>query len=462
MSVQHILEILKKAHNGPLCTASEWSFGVIPDKVSQKLKEHGLQGTFDPENPINTDDALADRFYKAGYELALEMGFLCLDTERVIKVTEDELKDALGNAPRELTLGKGRDAVVAKHREPEDKYPPLFVSPMGLLVSEEIWVTLHRAILEYREIDIIQGASIITIFGQTPLANTPYETLLGKYRAQLIKEVLWRAGRPGTCVAVMSGTGAPFGQLGSFGIPGGFDPEVDMPIILVEGEFAASYATLHKVIHAVNCGAKITTGHQTLIGGSAGPPEGAALAGIAGALLVFTINQGHILEYGTTDARYSGTCGREGQWALSVQGQALSRNTPFIIEQTISQRAGPCTEMLLYESAVGMVQMASSGVSMHIGPRTSAVKHIDHISPLECKFCGEVLKRSAGMTREQANEIAKVLTPKFEGMLWDPPIGKRFQDCYDLKTLKPTQEWLDIYLKVKRGLIELGIPLEYP
>ena len=99
---------------------------------------------------------------------------------------------------------------------------------------------------------------------------------------------------------------------------------------------------------------------------------------------------------------------------------------------------------------------------MHIGPRTSAVKHIDHISPLECKFCGEVLKRSAGMTREQANEIAKVLTPKFEGMLWDPPIGKRFQDCYDLKTLKPTQEWLDIYLKVKRGLIELGIPLEYP
>ena len=63
------------------------------------------------------------------------------------------------------------------------------------------------------------------------------------------------------------------------------------------------------------------------------------------------------------------------------------------------------------------------------------------------------------VTRKQANEIAKVLTPKFEGMLWDPPIGKRFQDCYDLKTLKPTQEWLDIYLKVKRELIELGIPL---
>ncbi len=41
-------------------------------------------------------------------------------------------------------------------------------------------------------------------------------------------------------------------------------------------------------------------------------------------------------------------------------------------------------------------------------------------------------------------------------------LGESFQDCYDLKILKPTPEWLDIYLKVKRELIELGIPLEYP
>ena len=93
------------------------------------------------------------------------------------------------------------------------------------------------------------------------------------------------------------------------------------------------------------------------------------------------------------------------------------------------------------------------GLEMNIGPRTSGVKYIDHISPLECKFCGEVLKASAGITRKQANEIAKALTPKFENLLWDPPIGKKFQDCYDLKTLKPVPEWVDIYTRVKRELI---------
>jgi len=66
------------------------------------------------------------------------------------------------------------------------------------------------------------------------------------------------------------------------------------------------------------------------------------------------------------------------------------------------------------------------------------------------------------MTRKQANEIVKVLIPKYESMLWNPPIGKSFRDCYDMNTLKPTQEWLNIYLKVKQELIELGVPLEYP
>ncbi len=118
--------------------------------------------------------------------------------------------------------------------------------------------------------------------------------------------------------------------------------------------------------------------------------------------------------------------------------------------------------MLLYESAVGMLHMASSGVSINNGPRTSGVKHLDHISPLECKFCGEVFKAAAGITRRKANEISRELTPKFEKMLWNPPAGKRFQDCFDLKTLEPTKEWLDIYLRVKQELIDMGLPLAYP
>ena len=159
------------------------------------------------------------------------------------------------------------------------------------------------------------------------------------------------------------------------------------------------------------------------------------------------------------DVRFSGNCGREGQWLESVACQALSRNTHVLFLDIPSQVAGPCTEMLLYESAVAMMTMLASGVPSANSPRPSGTKYADHITPLECKFCAEVLKCSAGMSRKEANELAKVLIPKYEGDLYNPPKGKSFQECFDLEALEPTQEYLDIYLKVKKELIELGVPL---
>ena len=223
-----------------------------------------------------------------------------------------------------------------------------------------------------------------------------------------------------------------------------------------------SYSVFHKLAHAFNCGAKLRVAFGSMIGGYSGPPEGTVLTRIANDLLQYGVHHVVICGGDMVDVRYSGTSGREGQWVESVAAQAVSRNTHIICQDIPSQVAGPCTEMLLYESAVAMMNMSVSGVSGANIPRTSATKHRDHLSPLECKFCAEVLKSCAGMSRRQANEIAKVLIPRYENMLWDPPIGKNFRDCYDIKTLTPTQEWLDIYLKVKRELIELGVPLQYP
>jgi len=107
-----------------------------------------------------------------------------------------------------------------------------------------------------------------------------------------------------------------------------------------------------------------------------------------------------------------------------------------------------------------MTNLSVSGVSFSIGPRSGGGKYADYISPLECKFCAEVFKSSTGMKRDEVNELAKLLIPKYEDKLRNPPKGKSFTECYDLKTLKPTKEWLEIYQKAKNELIELGVPLE--
>ena len=180
---------------------------------------------------------------------------------------------------------------------------------------------------------------------------------------------------------------------------------------------------------------------------------------IATILHQFTVHQTDFYNGSVTDVRYLGNCGREGQWAEGISTQAISRNTHFCGIDVQNQLAGPCTSMLLYESAVAMLNLGASGAAGYLGPRTSGTKYANHITPLECKFCAEVLKASAGLTRKKANEIVKVLIPKYEADLYNPHIGKSFKDCYDLKTLEPTDEWRNIYLNVKKELKDLGVPL---
>ncbi len=459
MTVSIVLEMLDRAHRGPICSAEDWNLKVLPENVLRKLKEHGLQGSFDPENPVNTDDELADRFFTAGFELAIEMGVLCQDTERVIKVTEEELKKAIENAPGEVHFGRGEDAVVLKHRRPEDKILPLLGAPTGVVFSEEMFVPFTQAVVQYREVDVLEGASLTTVFGYRSLAGTPYETMLGWHEAQLVKEALRKAGRPGMGKIGTLSSPTAYGQLAGFTY-GALDPTKDAAMVLPPGEVMTSYSAFHKIISALNCGAKIVMNHETMIGGYSGSPEGAALAHIAMALLCFTVHQADTTGGGSIDVRYLGNCGREGQWTHSILRQAASRNTHHVSFDMLHQVAGPGTEMLLYEDAVSMMQASASGSAGCFATRSSGVRHAEYLSPLECKFCGEVLKRTAGMTRKKVNEIVKVLIPKYENMLYDPPKGKSFRECYDLKTLKPTKECLDVYLRVKKELIDMGVPLD--
>ena len=119
-------DVIERAENGPYCAADEWDSKIVPSNLKEVVKAHGLEGTYDGDNPINYDDSLADKFFKAGWEMALKTGLYCTSTERIVKVTEDELKSMLRVLPDKVRLGVAgsKDEVIIKHRSPEDKYPP--------------------------------------------------------------------------------------------------------------------------------------------------------------------------------------------------------------------------------------------------------------------------------------------------------------------------------------------------
>jgi methylamine--corrinoid protein Co-methyltransferase len=65
-----------------------------------------------------------------------------------------------------------------------------------------------------------------------------------------------------------------------------------------------------------------------------------------------------------------------------------------------------------------------------------------------------------GLTREHANELISQIVPLYIDDLAKKPIGKPFEEVYDIERVEPTSEWQGIYDEVRNELITMGIPLD--
>lgn len=454
-----ILEIMRRGETGEYCTVKDWDVRRVPGAIRKMLKKYDLAKTCDVENPVNSDYELADRFFKAGFDLAVELGMLNESTERIIRVNEEELANAVKFAPSEIFLGEGVDGTWVKTRKPADPYPCKVAASLGITVSEDIFLDLVSGIAREREVDILEAGSIITVHGEEVLSGTPFETLMGHWHGRLHREARRRAGRPGIGAIGSISAVTEYGQFGAYGTPDGFLPR-DLALILLPSELKVDYRSFHKIVHTINMGGVMKCDSPSMIGGMAGPPEGAVVSAVAWSLLSYAILQNTVGGGETYDVRYLANVNREGLWALSLIDQALSRNTDTIVHTIANEVSGPMTDKLLYEIAAGMSVIAASGASMTTGPRTSGGKLHDHITPLECRFLAEITHATSGMEPEQVNEIVKQLLPKYEDDLKTPDVGVPYQEAYDMETHTPKQEWEDIYRRVKQEMIDLGIPMD--
>jgi len=459
MPITNIVETLERTQTGEYCSQKEWDTKRIPQTIRSVTKRHGLEKTCDQANPVNTDPELADAFFRAGYELALELGYLCTDTERIVSVSQEELDYALKFAPSELFVGYGRHGTLLRSRTPSDPYPMKVSSSLAIANTEEVFPLLLEGIAREREVDLLGGGSLVSIFGREVLSATPFETLCGFEHGRIHTEARRKAGRPGMGGIGIYSAVTEFGQFGGYGISGSMAP-TDLSLILFPSEMKIDYRTLHKVVHTLNVGGMPKAASPAMIGGMPGPPEGAALSSIATCLLSYPILQNQAGGGQTYDVRYLANVNREGLWMLSVVHQALSRNTHLLTDPVVNEVSGAGTEKLLYEIAAGIVTIASSGASLTTGPRTAGGKLTDYVTPLECRFLAEVAHKASPISLPDANEIVKELLPRYESTIKEPDLGQSFQQLYDLDTLTPIPEWEAIYEKVKREVISLGIPLD--
>jgi methylamine--corrinoid protein Co-methyltransferase len=453
-----ILEVLDKTHSGPVYKERDYNIEVVSKNLKNAVTKYGLKKTADRANPVNMDDDLADRYYQAGFEAAINIGLMCRDTSRVITFNREELQAGIDAAPKEFWLGDGNQRVLYQHRKPEDNKLPVWTVPLSIAVTEDVFLPLVESLARIPQVDALEGPSLETVWGHPLRSGSPYEHLAGRYQADLMREAIKRAGREGMPMDAVGSSTTHYGVLGGYGVPGGYHPKHDLILILSIADFWTSYESLFKLTHASVTGGKyISASSWVMLGGYAGGPEGTAVASVAHTLLMIAAFQGSRTGVPPFDIKYMGNCGRRAQWALGIANQAVSRNTEIVVHSINNQVAGPATKMLLYETLVGMTNLAASGVSNVVGTRSAGGRRTNYLSPLEHQFGGEVYKAAAGISREHANSIANTFIPKYEDMLVEQPDGQSFQECYNVETLEPTAEWQQMYDEVRDEAIQAGL-----
>ena len=454
-----ILDVMDKALNGKPMSETDYQLRLFAPKVQEKVKEYKIK--YDPNNPIPSDNSLADDLFEAGLELLVDVGAYCTSSGRIISYTESEIKQALKDAPSRLHFGEGRDRKSLVHRNVEDKTPPwcLLGAGGGACSSDRSFLTLVEGYAEIPETNAITTPAITRVSGMRVRPASPLEVLAAMRNAVLAREACNRVGRQG--IPIMNSLATAESDIA---FAAALHPKFGMRpsdgyMICCMDPMKVDFARLNKATVALSLGGAIGMCFGPLIGGYSGGPEGTAVSNVAHHMMgILTYQASWLLPF-PLHLRYVASSPRDMVWLVAASSQAINRNTHLLSINLNYTTAGPCTPMCLFETSATVTAAVVSGHSIEcLGVATN--KHEDRTTPVEPRISAEVGHAVAGMKRSEANVLVKGLLAKYESKLSAPPLGKGLYECWDPDTRRPTKEYRGVIRKYKSAMADLGVDLK--
>jgi hypothetical protein len=449
-------EFMRRTERGKMVNEQEFDrkIGQVARDVVQKYDIR-----YTPDDPVPSDDALADRLFEAAVELFLQLGIFIIDTRKVVYFTEEELLDTLSTAPDTVVYGTGNERVVVPHRNVEDPEDPVvFFSAVGTPFPEEDFVKVCQSYAQEPLADTYSGPLITTYRGMPITSGSPVEVEAGIWNVVKLREAARFAGRPDIPIhnfmSVAERTDATIaGARPEFGVK-----ENDGLFTAAIAEMKVDFERLKRIAFQLHTPYVIGGLYGPLMGGYAGGPEATAVILVAHHFLGLVAFRAQ--RHNAFPININQVCNttREMLWLVSVAGQALARNSRVVTAANAFMASGPCTKMILYELSAHSIAATVSG--WHLNPAAVARnRHPSHASGMEPRIHAEVghVVARAGITRKEASKMVGRLLELYEKDIANAPIGKSFRECYDINTVKPTDEYLRLWEDGKKKLEELGL-----
>ncbi len=198
-----------------------------------------------------------------------------------------------------------------------------------------------------------------------------------------------------------------------------------------------------------------------ILGGYTGGIEETAICDVATTLGSFACFSGNFHLDGPIHIRWGTTMAKETLQVAAWAAAAVDANTDLLLANQYYPVAGPCTEMCLLETAAQAITDTASGRELLSGSAAAKGVVQDKTTGMEARIMGNAALATCGMKISDVNEVLSKLIPMYEAHYTDAPQGKTFQECYDVKTVKPTQEYLEVYDKAVATLHDIGLDIKH-
>jgi len=194
-----------------------------------------------------------------------------------------------------------------------------------------------------------------------------------------------------------------------------------------------------------------------IFGGYAGGVEETAIVDIATHINAFVMSNASWHLDGPVHIRWGSTNTRETLMIAGWTCATISEFTDMLSGNQYYPCAGPCTEMCLLETSAQSITDTASGREILSGVASAKGVVQDKTTGMEARMMGEVARATAGMDIGEVNKVLDGLLKLYENDYAKAPQGKTFQECYDVKTITPTDEYVKVYEGARRKLEELGL-----
>ncbi len=445
-----ILDFQERSLKGTVMKSMEFDLS-FSKKLRELVAERNLQ--FDAEQLI-VDDAIADAVFDAGVKLLAEVGLYHLETQRVVQISEEEIRRVAQeyyNNPPTAVFGAGDDKLEVSYRVCDDKRSPILAGGVAGVIEQE-WLDafVQSFVQEPSNKALGIAGGISSVNGIQPKAGTLSEMECAQWECRKIKEVIDRCGRPGMHMGLLctaSTVGASMACMEP-GVRESYNTQIGIHVI---PEQKVDWTRFMLAKFCEDRGITPWTSCVSIMGGLSRNGPDVAVALIANLLGQLCYGHGSLANLFVN--RMDGSWGdAECIWATSAACRASERNIRVPIASVIAPR------MDLAATPDGVVHCGAIATALTGSGFNYA--WIAGATGLEARILGEVMNSTAGMSREQTNELVKRILADVP----DPAEGAvvcmtelTFADLYDIETVQPKEHYKkDIMAGVER-LAAMGV-----